>query len=51
MDSKKSLENKINRIFNTFFETDLCLELDENYSIRIHAENYQKETSQLKVDL
>lgn len=45
MDSKKSLENKINRIFNTFFETDLCLELDENYSIRIHAENYQKETS------
>ena len=40
-----SLEQEINDIFKTIYNGGLSLDIDENYGIRVHASNFETETS------
>lgn len=39
------LEQEINNIFKTIYEGGLSLDIDKNYGIKVHASNYETETS------
>ena len=40
-----SLEQEINDIFKTIYNGGLSLDIDENYGIKVHASNFETETS------
>ncbi len=42
---REALENEINSIFKTIYDGGLSLDIDESYGIRVHASNFETETS------